>query len=604
MAASDERIIRRHRRRTDDGKGYRRLIAGKRYRLPAGLDAREAERRFLQIEALWKDNERFCREFECEAAWVEIALFAAEQLRLGKLRIPMPPIEDISSSFGTADWPIRLALILRRYTDEDFNWTLPETTDGLSWDESLTFHEALSQLFPSVNWLLPERHKDVILDSSTKEARHAVERLAFLQGQAPPDPSTPLISGTLHEALRAYEAERRRDFTRPDGSFDNSGHHMLGIVRAVRERASDLPLAQFDFARCQALLDYWRDRPEHSRTKEPLTKKTCQNHIGEIKRFFVWLHLTGEFGWRKPADFEFLDAGVRDLPSDRPSLGAISVGTFSLDELTALYKHAIPAERLLLVWCLNCAHGAAEFGRVEWGDLFLGQEHPWRRQGLDVEATDEDAWCGFIRPKSGVLGWWRLWPETVRLIEWWRAEWRRNLSRESVRDERVMLTKAGTPLYRDQSRNAQTGFANAWNRLLDRIEEAEGEGKVRRLPFGTLRNQLPDWLGGGQAEAVVASVALCHGIPHAGDKLLYKHYSNRPWAGLFKAQQGFRDHLRPMFASVPDALAVFDPVGDRVRSLWSEGVHDIPTLAERVGASTMTVRRRLDELGLLKINPR
>lgn len=42
----------------------------------------------------------------------------------------------------------------------------------------------------------------------------------------------------------------------------------------------------------------------------------------------------------------------------------------------AEYKFAIPAERLLLVWCLNCAHGAAEFGRVEWGDLFLQQEHP------------------------------------------------------------------------------------------------------------------------------------------------------------------------------------------------------------------------------------
>lgn len=40
------------------------------------------------------------------------------------------------------------------------------------------------------------------------------------------------------------------------------------------------------------------------------------------------------------------------------------IGTFSLDELVTLYKHAIPFERLLLVWCLNCAHGAAEFGRV------------------------------------------------------------------------------------------------------------------------------------------------------------------------------------------------------------------------------------------------
>ena len=38
MAAPDDRIIRRHRRRTDDGKGFRRLIAGQRFRLPAGVD--------------------------------------------------------------------------------------------------------------------------------------------------------------------------------------------------------------------------------------------------------------------------------------------------------------------------------------------------------------------------------------------------------------------------------------------------------------------------------------------------------------------------------------------------------------------------------------
>lgn len=187
------------------------------------------------------------------------------------MRIPLPPIEDVSSSFGIGDWSIEMTLVLRRYTDEDFNWNLPEAADGLTWDESLTFHDALSKYFPSVSWLLPERHKGVIIDNYTQNARYAVERLSFLQGQAPPDPSTPLISGTLHEALVAYEEERHRDFIRPDGSFVNSGHHMLGIIRAVRERSSDLPLAQLDFGRCQALVDTWRRRPENTRTGDPLS---------------------------------------------------------------------------------------------------------------------------------------------------------------------------------------------------------------------------------------------------------------------------------------------------------------------------------------------
>ena len=602
MAAPDERIIRRHRRRTDDGKGYRRLIAGRRFRLPAGLDAREAEQRFLRIETLWRDNERFCRGFGCELAWTEMALWAAEFLRRGDLRLPLPPLDDILGSYVEPHWPDGIINLLSRYIREEL--PQPMTADDLTWDEAKVVYEVVSERFPSINWLLPVCHAEQIVSAHEKVARGSIERLSRITEQVPPDPSTPLVCGTLHEALRAYEEERRRDFTRPDGSFVNSGHHMLGIIRAVRERSTDIPLAQLDFARCQALVDSWRERPENTRTGAPLSKKTCQNTLGEIKRFFSWLHLTDRFGWRKPPDSESLNFRIRSLPSDRPSLDEIQVETFSLAELVTLYRHAIPSERLLLVWCLNCAHGAAEFGRVEWGDLFLNQPHPWHKHGLNLETSEDDNWVGFLRPKSGVLGWWWLWPETVRLVEWWRAEWRRGQRRDPTPGDLVLLTGQGKPLYRDESRNAQTGFANAWERLLKRIREAGGEDQVRPLPFGTLRNQLSDWLGGGQAEAVLASVALCHGIPHGEDKLLYKHYSNKPWAGLFKAQRNFREYLKPMFESVPDVLTIYDPIAARVRLHWSEGVRDIPTLAERVGVSGITVRRRLDDLGLVKIKPR
>jgi len=601
MQDDHARIVRRHRKRTDDGKGLRRYIAGKRFRLTAGVDGREADERFQRIEALWRDNENFCRKEKRSTDWTETALWAAEFLRRGALRVPLPPIDDILDSYGHLDWPDELSRLLGRYIEDGL--PQPKTADDLSWDGAKVVHEIVSGNFPSVNWLGPTCHAVEIIASHERAARGNIERYSRLTEQTPPDPSTPLVSGTLHEALRAYEDDRRKDFTRPDGSFDNSGHHMLGIIRAVRERSTDLPLAQLDFARCQNLLAYWRDRPEHSKTRQPLSKKTCQNHFGEVKRFFNWLHLSGLFGWRKPLDYDSLNIRVRSISSDRPSLGEIGVETFSLDELTLLYRHVLPFERLLLVWCLNCAHGAAEFGRVEWGDLFLRQEHPWRKHGLKLETSEEDGWVGFIRPKSGVLGWWWLWPETLRLIEWWKAEWTRNLHREPTSEDRVLLTKVGTPLYRDESRNAQTGFGNAWIRLLDRIQEAEGKEAIRRLPFGTLRNQLPDRLGGGQAEAVEAveaSVALCHGIPHGEDKLLYKHYSNKPWAGLFLAQRDYRDYLKPMFEAVPDVLAVYDPVADRIARLWLEGVRDLPTLADRIEVSEMTVRRRLHNLGSMQ----
>ena len=145
------------------------------------------------------------------------------------------------------------------------------------------------------------------------------------------------------------------------------------------------------------------------------------------------------------------------------------------------------------------------------------------------------------------------------MVQWWKSDLGGRLRRELKSSERMLLTDKGNNLYRDSSRNAQTSFANEWSRLHARIAKAEGEGAVPRLPYGTLRDQMSNWLGSDQNRAVLASVGLAHGIPHKGDKLLYKHYSNRPWADFFKAQKEFRQHLQPMFGAVPDPLVVHEP---------------------------------------------
>lgn len=109
---------------------------------------------------------------------------------------------------------------------------------------------------------------------------------------------------------------------------------------------------------------------------------------------------------------------------------------------------------------------------------------------------------------------------------------------------------------------------------------------------------MPDWLGGEQANPIVASVALCHGIPHKGDKLLYQYYSNRPWAALFQAQRDYRQHLLPVFESVADPLMEPDPLGDKVRTLWNTGIRSPSKIAECLDVSLATVHRRLNQLGL------
>jgi hypothetical protein len=193
-------------------------------------------------------------------------------------------------------------------------------------------------------------------------------------------------------------------------------------------------------------------------------------------------------------------------------------------------------------------------GRVEWGDIYLDQPHPWIKDGLKFESSSNDSWCGLLRPKTDVIGWWWLWPETVQLVKWWRKEQQKQFSRELQPSERILLTGTGEPLYRDSARNAQTSFANQWKRLLDRVDRAEGKNTLPKLPFGTLRDQMSNWLGSDENQAVLASTALAHGIPHKGDRLLFKHYSNRPWAHLFQKQQEFRQVLSPLFDLVPDPL--------------------------------------------------
>jgi len=95
-------------------------------------------------------------------------------------------------------------------------------------------YEVVVDVFPSVNWMLPKPHAEVQIRNDEQSARDSIAKLARAKNHAPPDPGTPLIAGTLHAALISYEAKRRKDFTEPDGTFDGSGHHFLGIIKAER----------------------------------------------------------------------------------------------------------------------------------------------------------------------------------------------------------------------------------------------------------------------------------------------------------------------------------------------------------------------------------
>ena len=121
------RQIRRHKKRTDDGKGQRRLIAGKRFRLPVGISSKEVDDRFLLIERLWRDNEEFCYRNLLEAEWTEIALWAADHMSKGVVKWQLPAIHSekiVASHEMQARWSLEeLARSKNQAAPDPLKWT-------------------------------------------------------------------------------------------------------------------------------------------------------------------------------------------------------------------------------------------------------------------------------------------------------------------------------------------------------------------------------------------------------------------------------------------------------------------------------------------------
>ena len=93
----------------------------------------------------------------------------------------------------------------------------------------------------------------------------------------------------------------------------------------------------------------------------------------------------------------------------------------------------------------------------------------------------------YLRPKTGVFGEWLLWPETIQILEWGLERSRRFGS------ELLFVSERGEPWYNElSSKNPQAKFTNVFNALIKRVQKSEPE--FRRLPFGTLRDTLPNIL--------------------------------------------------------------------------------------------------------------
>src|SRR5262249_20617016 len=118
-------------------------------------------------------------------------------------------------------------------------------------------------------------------------------------------------------------------------------------------------------------------------------------------------------------------------------------------ELAALYEYATPIERLYLLLALNCGFGIGEIATLRTSQVNLDKRYIRRKRG-----------------KTGVLGFWRLWPEIVAALRWYLS------GRPKSDSPYLILTDKGTPLVeKTKGGNRKQVIPNAWGRLFKRVKK-------------------------------------------------------------------------------------------------------------------------------------
>ena len=209
----------------------------------------------------------------------------------------------------------------------------------------------------------------------------------------------------LHDAMRAYIEWIKKDCFRPAlGRVTDGGRTKMRQIETLMTRHENQPLSMLDETAVEEMFRFWRQRPFKKGSTKPISRNSAENYIGELKRFFRWLHKCKDFDWRKPENFDEIKTKVDAAPGDQQRK-LVQVDTFSLDELRLLNEYATPLERVFLLLGLNCGFGVAEIASLLVGEVVLFKGHEERHQEiLGYPTTNADSFIKRIRRKNSVYG--------------------------------------------------------------------------------------------------------------------------------------------------------------------------------------------------------
>lgn len=509
-------------------------------KISLGTNPKDATRRLARIEDLWERIEKTSQE----PLWDDLTFRIARLLGKGETQIILPqePSED------EVDYARRINLLAKRFPSINFT--------------AADFEE----------YEYGRQATEVFVEDSTNNAAE-VWGVDFSAAGRPSD-------GSLHQAMDRYiEWIKREYFDQDEQHVNDNGMTKIRQVRTLKDHLQDRPLSTLGFHGIDESFCYFRKRPLSKRTEKPMKKKSCQNYIGELGRFFDWLDLSSDFSWRLPERYSRIKRKVDELDSDIAAEAA-DVFAFSDSELALLYKYSGPLDRLFILLGLNCAFGVDQTGRLRHSEVRLDRKPPIIRR---------------IRRKKKVQGRHYLWQPTRVLLQW--ALDRRAKVATEASGEYLILNDSGNPFWRKTAGgNRARDIPNYWTRLLNRIRDDHPE--FPKAGFNSLRDTSID-----RIRAIAGQeVALIHATHkhHSPDENL-RRYSNAPWKKVFVAQRKMERRLAGMFAAVPDPRVVskqaYVSLGQRERIVEYHKNETPPReIAKLVGVSLATVYRTLEKV--------
>ncbi len=352
----------------------------------------------------------------------------------------------------------------------------------------------------------------------------------------PIDPTTAPV-GTLYRTIDQCKLHVEQTGLTPNF------RKRLERMDMLKEHHADCQLWQLDFNAIEKMVTYWRGRPKTKRGNR-CSPDHASKMMQEVIRYLKWLDKQPRYRWTMPRDVNDLERSPISLPEDdakhSTAFHSTIKETYSPEELAAIARQTDAFGRAMIGVCVNCAFGASEVGQCAITNYHLLEKHP-HAAALNFTTTDADSWIVGKRPKTGFYGEHLLWPEVAAAVK-------------PFLDGRPVLpmTAIGKPLYRPDSKNAQSGFAGWWKKLLDCAEQTlkkkAGEDKTfRRLPFGSLRDLLPNILRREYSDEI-ASLCLQHG--ELGDDDLLNCYANLPFGRLFTATQDLHGMFKPFLETL------------------------------------------------------